>query len=586
VEEWGASAQLDWDIGGVNLTSITSYRDWDALRNQDVDFSIVDIGYRDGLTIGFESFTQEIRLQGEAGRFNWLVGAFYGDEKLDTTDRIRLGADVNNYINILTMGGTAGLTTAPHPLLGGISGPPVTGPFQFFDSTGGDDDNPQLNQAGNPQAPGAPQDPVESIFYFAGLGGFNPFPNVPMLATSNSLLQNAYLTPGPAGVGQVADNWTVDTKSLALFTHNEIALTDRLTWTIGLRYSSETKDLNADLNVVNPTCLSMQGLEAATEASVPGPGGIVSALAGSSASIGTLVTFACNPAVNPIANGVRSTDREENEFSGTTSLAYHVSEDMMIYGGYSRGYKSGGFNVDRSGLPILPWQTSAAGIDLADLGFDPEFTDAYELGVKSTLFGGSTDFNVNLFYEVITDYQNNSFNGTNFITRNVPETISKGVEIDFLSRPTDQLTLQGGMLYNEAYYNSTVAYAATPGNTIFSGDPLDHAPEWSFTGAVTYEQPLAENLSATFYLDGRWNSEYRNQTLSRDPRTDQEAFAVFNGNVAIGNPNGRWAVELWGRNLADEYYTVGAFQATFQSGTFVVYPGEPRTYGITVRTRY
>ncbi len=122
------------------------------------------------------------------------------------------------------------------------------------------------------------------------------------------------------------------------------------------------------------------------------------------------------------------------------------------------------------------------------------------------------------------------------------------MEVDLITRPTDQLTFQGGMLYNDAFYDSTVVYAAAPGNTIFAGDPLDHAPEWSFTGAVTYEQPITDNLVATFYLDGRWNSEYRNQTLSRDARTDQEAFAVFNGNVSIGSPEGRWAVELWGRN--------------------------------------
>ncbi|MBP6690077.1 MAG: TonB-dependent receptor, partial [Hyphomonadaceae bacterium] len=84
-EEEGISGELSWDFGSVNFTSITAYRDWSAVRDQDVDFTAADIAYRDNLEVSFENFTQEFRFQGEAGRLNWLVGLFYGDENLDTT---------------------------------------------------------------------------------------------------------------------------------------------------------------------------------------------------------------------------------------------------------------------------------------------------------------------------------------------------------------------------------------------------------------------------------------------------------------------------------------------------------------------
>jgi len=598
VDEQGISAQLDWDLGGAQLTSITGYRSWEALRNQDVDFNRIDIAYRDGLEIGFDTFTQEIRLQGEWGRVDWLVGVFYGDEKLDTTDRIRLGAHANAYINALTQGNTAALRTAAHPLLGPLSGPAVVGPFEFFDSTANDDDNPQiwgqeallLGQSptviGNAQGIPLPQDPVESVFYFAGLGGYNPFPNVPGLASSNTGLQNAYLTPSPSGSGQQADNWSQDTNSLALFTHNEITLAENLILTLGLRYNQETKDLSANLLSTSPTCASMQGLETATGPSVPGPGGIITALLAS--PLVSLINLACNPAINSIANGQWQGDREENEMSGTVNLAYHVTEDVMIYGGYSRGYKSGGYNVDRSGFAITPAVTSAAALSVDQLEFGAEFVDAYEAGVKSTVFGGTTDLNVNVFYQQLHDYQSNNFNGFNFITRNIPEAISQGVELDILARPTSRLTFQGGALYNESFYDSTVVFnpSSPAANTIFEGQAFDHAPLWSITGAVSYEQPISDNLRATFYLDARHNSSYRNQTLSRDARTDQEAFTVFNGRVALGNPDGGWALEAWVKNIADKFYTVGAFQATLQDGTMLLYPGEPRTYGLTLKARY
>ncbi len=54
--------------------------------------------------------------------------------------------------------------------------------------------------------------------------------------------------------GQQGDNWGVDTKTLAIFTHNEISLTDNLVLTLGARYTQEEKDMSADLNATQPAC--------------------------------------------------------------------------------------------------------------------------------------------------------------------------------------------------------------------------------------------------------------------------------------------------------------------------------------------
>src|SRR6185295_2098144 len=88
-QEQGISAQLDWDLGFGHLTSITSDRSWQSVRDQDIDFNRIDIAYRDGLRVGFQNFSEELRLQGDMGRLNWLIGGYYGDEKLHQTDTIR-----------------------------------------------------------------------------------------------------------------------------------------------------------------------------------------------------------------------------------------------------------------------------------------------------------------------------------------------------------------------------------------------------------------------------------------------------------------------------------------------------------------
>jgi outer membrane receptor protein involved in Fe transport len=317
-----------------------------------------------------------------------------------------------------------------------------------------------------------------------------------------------------------------------------------------------------------------------------GPFGIVTAIQSASPGLATLLNLACNPAVNPISNGAWTGDREEEEFSGTASLAYHLNDDIMIYGGYSRGYKAGGFNVDRSGFQVFPNLVSAAAISTSQLEFEPEFTDAYEIGLKTSL-GGSTTFNITGFYQQIHDYQLNAFNGFNFITRNVPEVITQGVELELSAEPIDGLNINTGVVYTDAYYDSTVVFNPfdpVP-NTVNSGDPLSFAPEWVVTGAIAYRVPLGANFGALFYVDGRWNSEYRTQTLSRQAITDNESFAIFNGRIGIGPTNERWSVEFFGQNLTDEFYFVGAFAPPLQDSR-VVFPNEPRTYGVQVRLQY
>jgi outer membrane receptor protein involved in Fe transport len=467
------------------------------------------------------------------------VGAFYADETLTYDDTIRLGTQAALYSNLAVSAGH----TAP----------------ELF------------NFSAQP-----------SIFQAVALTSFVAFPAV--IAAVNAT-NGGYLIPSTAGQGQSADAWSIDTQSVALFTHNEFSLSDNLVLTLGVRYSQETKELAANLSGANNACASLQAMEAATSAATPTPGGIVSAIQGSAGGA-TAMSLACNPATNPIANGAWAGDRDENEFSGTASLAYHITEDAMIYGGYSRGYKAGGFNVDRSGFAIRPATISTGDLNVGQLAFEPEFTDAYEIGLRSTLFGVGT-FNITGFYQQIGDFQLNAFNGFNFITRNIPEVISQGAEIEFSVRPMTGLTLSGGAVYTDAYFNSTVVYNTLDPvpNTVSAGDPLPFAPEWVGTAAIAYEMPLGGDMRALFYVDGRYNTDYRVQTLNRQAITDNDAFAIFNGRIGVGPQDERWSIEFWGQNLTDEFYHIGGFAPPLQNSR-AVFPNQPLTYGITLRARY
>ncbi len=553
--EQGISGQLDWDLGFGHLTSITSDRSWQSRRNQDIDFNRIDISYRDGLRVAFQNFSQELRLQGDAGPLNWLFGAYYGDEKMRQTDTIRVGTQVNQYTSFAVLGGTSAL-----PCGGG----------ELFNFTA-----------------------APSIFQCAV--GLLPVLAQPAALAAVNAVNGGYIIPNAAGMGQQADNWNVHTQNWAVFTHDEFNFTDRLQLTVGARYNSETKDLGANLNSVANSCTSLQAMEAGTSGFF-GPGtGVVRFLdTVLNGALSSTMNLACNPAINTISNGPWSGSADEHFWTYLASLSYHLNDSTMVYAGYSRGYKAGGFNVDRSGFTVLPHSLSAGSLNTGQLHFNPEFTDSYEVGLRSSPLGRGSTFNVTAFYEQIHDYQLNAFNGFNFITRNVPEVISDGVEVEASVRPMQGMSLNLGYTYNDAHYDSEVRFspltaplgAADP-NAVFSGETLSFAPKNVVTGGVTYELPLGSNFHAMFYLDGRWNDSYRTQTLARDPlgRTDNSAFAVFNGRIGVGPRDDHWSVELWARNLTNEFWYIGAFQPPLQN-SYVVYPSEPRTVGFELRGRW
>ncbi len=598
VEEWGVSGQLDWDLGEVNLTSVTALRNWEAERAQDVDFSGIDRAYRDGYTSQFETTSQEIRLQGEWGRVNWLVGGYYSSEKLELRDTIRFGADAKAYVDTFAVGITPILAGSPIQLFG-------TFPQAFSNVIGGTGIPNALGAialaGGYAQITGdATPTSAEAFAYAANPGN----PGAATLQATYNNTAALLAASGPiSGEGQ-DDNYGVDTTTIALFTHNEIALSDNLTLTIGARYNHEEKDFDATIAQIEltPAALSTcQLLTLAVQGQLPAPlaslgPAITSPGVGLLAQLGPLAPLVCSPAINEQALGSYADKREDNEWNGTASLAYDITDDLMVYGSFSRGYKAGGYNLDRLGFNFaLTGLTGAPDATVApssnDLEFKPEFVDAVELGWKWSSFDGGLTLNGAIYYQAITDYQLLAFTGFNFATQNVSDAVSQGAELDFQLRPMDHLTIQGGVAYNDAYYDAPVSDGAPGGEVLPAGTKFTHAPEWTLTSAITYRQPIGETLEALFYLDGRWNSEYAVQTFGRNPATDNDAFATFNARVGLGPQDQRWSMEVWGRNITDEFYHLGAFAVPEQAfaslgGNYNIYPSEPRTWGVTLRARY
>jgi outer membrane receptor protein involved in Fe transport len=113
----GISLEVNWDLGGASLTSITGYREYKNSQAGDIDYSAVDILFRadneDQQFRQFKTFSQELRLQGEAfdGKLDWLVGGYFADEDLTVRDNLRFGNQYGRFATcrLISGGGLAGV---------------------------------------------------------------------------------------------------------------------------------------------------------------------------------------------------------------------------------------------------------------------------------------------------------------------------------------------------------------------------------------------------------------------------------------------------------------------------------------------
>ena len=541
VNEWGISGQFDFDLGGITLTSITAWRDWEATRGQDVDFSGLDRAYRDGYNTGIRDFTQEIRLQGEAfdGALDWLVGGFYLNERLTLTDTVRFGAQADIYVDSVINGLTRSTALPTGLQLFGRLGPGV----------------PLFGQVAVAQSAAAPVgDPRRNLF----------------LAVSGSAalatLFNSPLPATPNGAGQIADNYTVDTEAFALFTHNIFNITDRLTLTLGLRYNHETKDIRANLNSAVPACNFFLN---------PANAPYVTALQGAGL-LGAAHLFSCNPTVNSEFNGSYNGSRSEDEFTGTARVAFELTDDVLLYGGYDRGYKSGGYNLDRGSFDSRV--LGGNGAQITDLEFGAESVDAYEIGVKTNI-SREIVFNVSAFHQTIEGYQNNAFEGTRFVVRNFAEVISRGIELETMIRPVRELT------FNLAYtYLDTDVRDPLAGSD--NGRPLTNSPAHVVTGGMTWTPQLSDYVAGLLHIDFRMQGDSTplNEPIAQ-PFVANDGHEIVNARVGL-TFNDRYSIEGYVENLFNTYYNITAFPIPEQGASFAVYPSAPRFYGLRVRASF
>lgn len=270
----------------------------------------------------------------------------------------------------------------------------------------------------------------------------------------------------------------------------------------------------------------------------------------------------------PVPDGPVSGDVDYGDTSGQFIVEYALTDAINSYLKYATGYRSGGFNAD--GKP-----------GDFEQGFDPETVQSTELGLKSMLWEQRITVNLAAYYNTYDDLQIDAFEPPSFSrTDNAGAATIKGVELEWAMRPIDELTFDGFYAYMHAKFDK---YVLPDGTDVADLHPMPNAPDNQFRLGLTYDFPKTSFGRFTARVDYLWVDEtYSNQDLSNL----NQSYGLWNARLQLLEvpvPSGELRVALWGKNLADEKYTIITTDFSGGYGAIVgAMFGQPRTYGADI----
>jgi iron complex outermembrane receptor protein len=338
------------------------------------------------------------------------------------------------------------------------------------------------------------------------------------------------------------------------------------------------------------------------------------------------VTFADLPPLDPTNNAYGVPKYDQEEFTWKMNATYNMSNDTMVYGTISSSFKSGGVNPISVDDDLAD---PAAGGDPANLGFKPEFVDAFEIGMKTTFMDGAAQFNGAFFFYDYKDMQQSKIVSVTSLNQNSDAEIT-GFEGELRMLLTDNLEFTANVGWVDAEIgeydtvdtanpnargttegvvsvngvNFIVPYVDASGNLVpvdysrcdqpapfpcagyrqsLAGNQIALTPEFNYNLGLIYKSemggmPLA--LQTNYYWQDKMYT-----TNFNSPGTEIEDWSMWNANARLMGDS--WYAELWVRNILDDDNITGGYLTSSVSNLFTnQFILEPRTYGLTVGMRF
>jgi iron complex outermembrane receptor protein len=313
-------------------------------------------------------------------------------------------------------------------------------------------------------------------------------------------------------------------KSSALFGQVQWEPVDKLTLTLGGRYSWDEKNVVFD-----------------TRSTVPG--------------------FIISNFTTPIS-------RKWHSFDPSVSLSYKFNEDVMGYVSYTSGFKSGAFQF----IAVAP--------TVAQQVANPESVDSYEAGLRTTLLDRHLRLNAAVFSMNYRDLQQLRLvqfapGVSSVLTANAADSRIKGFEIEGRAVFNSNWSLDFSYGYLDARFQK---YVFSP-TLDFSGNRMQRAPKSTLSLGLNFEAKTGfGDLSTRLGYAYRSSVFFEADNNVVDPQSSEGALGLLDASVNL--KTGHWTVGIWGRNLSDERYRRQVLNSTgnAQRGIWA----EPRTFGARV----
>ena len=355
----------------------------------------------------------------------------------------------------------------------------------------------------------------------------------------------------------IATAGEVNTKSYAAFADVSFDITDVLSASLGARWTRDERE----------GTVFRQNFT-----------GLGSPLFGDSASVPGLV------------RSDYTNERDFEEFTPRVSVSYEFSDDLMAYAAYSEGFKSGGFDM-RGDVALTPDTVN---------GYDPEYVDSYELGLKGNVLDDRLTFTAAVFraeYEgqQVTRQEPTVTGAIASFVDNAASSTIQGAELEGVISFTDALTATFGIGYTDAEFdefrsNTVVPNPAPPPDTITV--PIDlsdsavfqNTPEWNGNLSLSYRHELVSGGSLLGTVTGSYRSEYSMFEFEQPLLDQTESYTLYDADIVWALADERTRIALHGRNLTDEEYKVGGyfFPGALFGNVVNSFYGPPRTYGLSV----
>ena len=281
------------------------------------------------------------------------------------------------------------------------------------------------------------------------------------------------------------------------------------------------------------------------------------------------------------------TTKSWDDFSPSLGLEYRPNADLLLYGNWSRGFKSGTAEIG---------STRRLSATQAQPFVNPEKVEAFEVGAKYA--AGGLSANLAVFFQRLKD-------GQFSLTRAIPtppfftSTLTNaavseayGAEFDLLWRATDAFTLSASLGYLHSQFTSFTASDPldprlfAPGAIEallvkdLSGNATRMSPKWSLNVNPTYDIGLGNGGTVRLGTNFAYRSK-QFHTEFNDDRMAQDGYIQLDANMMYRDPGNRFSANFWVRNVTNELVYAGSFAVSTSraiGGTLM----PPRTYGVTV----